>query len=992
LSILDAESGPDSRVVARFAVIISLAAVYVAAGKIGLHFAMVHPSATAIWAPAGIALSACLVFGRWVWPAIFAGAFLVNITTAGSISTSIGIAAGNTLEALLGCYLIEHYASGRNVFDRTRNALMFFAAVVASTAVCAAIGVSSLCLEGYASWSHYLWIWLTWWLGDASGDLIVAPFLILWSVNPRIDWSREQKREALLLFLGLSLTAILVFGGWIPLGNRPYPPFPPGFFCFPLLMWAAIRFGPREAATATFLLSIIAIVGTLKGLGPFAYAAHNHGLLVLQVFLGSAGLITVAAAAAVSERWRLDQTRSELAAIVSCSDEAILGITLDGHITSWNESAARIFGFSAQEVVGKPITVITPVEKIAEQLQFIAGLGRGESILHFETVRKRKNGEPIDVSLTMSPIRDKGGRIVGASKIVHDISREKLARYQREELLNSEQTARAQSEKALSMLRRLQMVTDITLPQLTPRQLMTALLNRLCSALDADAAAILLVGADGQHLSPASSVGLQEELRGGAEVKIPIGQGISGKIAVSPQGLIFDDLSQVEAITPFLRVQLSSLLGAPLKVEGRVIGVIHAGTKQPRKFTVDDLNLLQLVADRAASAIERTRLHEAQRLAREAAEAASRAKDEFLAMLGHELRNPLHAIVLAAHLLEGRRTTDSDARARAIVARQSKHVARLIDDLLDVSRVTSGRIELVHRPIDLADCLSDCIATLRETHQLDHHTLQIEIEPAWVIGDADRLIQVVTNLISNAIRYTPSGGRIRMSSYVEGEDAVLQVEDNGIGIPAPFLPRVFDLFARGVSRDHAPGGLGVGLTLVRRLVELHGGRVEAFSAGLNHGSTFIVRLPRTVPPATAVSKSANGVPETQTRRRILIAEDNADARESLRGCLELSGHDVYEAADGQAALRTALALRPEVALIDIGLPGIDGHEVARRIRTSATCNETVLIALTGHALSDDDQQTENSWFQHRLVKPVDLAQLTYLIATLSTGANALQSF
>ena len=939
--------------------------------------------------PTGIALSACLLFGRWVWPAIVAGAFLVNVTTAGSISTSIGIATGNTLEALLGCYLIDHYANGRNVFGQTRDAFKFLAAAVASTAVSSTIGVSSLCLGGYATWSQYLWIWLTWWLGDASGDLIVAPLLILWAVNPSINWNREQKREALLLFLGLLLTSIVVFSGWLPLGNQPYPSYPPGFFCFPILMWAAFRFGPRESATVTFALSVVAIVGTLKGLGPFVHGAHNHGLLLLQTFLGLSGLISVAAATAVSERRRLDETRSELAAIVNCSDEAILGMTLDGHITSWNESAARIFGFSAEEVMGKPITVITPAEKLAEQREVVAGLGRGESVRHFETVRKRKNGERIDVSLTVSPIMDKGGHIVGASKIVRDISGEKLARRQRADLLNSEQSARAQAEKTLSMLRRLQMVTDIALPQLTLQQLMTALLNRLRSALDADAAAILLVEPDGQHLSPTSSVGLREELRGGAEVKIPIGQGIAGAIAVSPKGLIFNDLSHVAAITPFLRKQLSSLLGAPLKVEGRVIGVIQAGTKQPRKFTADDLNLIHLVADRAASAIERTRLHETQRLARAAAEAASQAKDEFLAMLGHELRNPLHAIVLAVRLLENRGTTaDSSARARTIIARQAEHVARLIDDLLDVSRVTSGRIGLVRRPINLADCLSDCVAALRETRQLDNHTLQIESEPAWIDGDSDRLIQIVTNLLSNAIKYTPRSGKILISAYPEGENAVLRVEDNGIGIPAAFLPRVFDLFARGVSLDRAPGGLRIGLTLVRRLVELHGGRVEALSDGLNHGSTFIVRLPRMAVPKAAVARGADDANETRVRRRILIVEDNADARESLRGLLELSGHDVYEAADGQAAVRAALALRPEVALIDIGLPGIDRHGVARRIRTNAICNETVLIALTGYAQREDRQRSENAGFQHHLVKPVNLNQLTQLIATLPTAANA----
>jgi PAS domain S-box-containing protein len=988
--INDAESRLSWGVTGRLAVSISLAAVYVAAGKIGLHYAMVHPNATAIWAPTGISLSACLLFGSWVWPAIFAGAFLVNVTTAGSIATSIAIAFGNTLEAVLGCYFIERYANGRKVFDRSRDAFKFLALTAAvSTTVSATIGVSSLCLGGYADWSRYLWIWLTWWLGDASSDLIVAPLLILWATNPRIDWSRAQKREAVLLFLAMLITGIVVFGGWLRLGTQPYPPYPPGYFCFPILVWAAFRFGPRESATTAFALSVIAIVGTLRGLGPFAHGTPNISLLLLQNFLGLAGLISAAAASAISERRRLDETRSELAAIVDGSMEAIVGMTLDGRITSWNESASRIFGFSAEEAVGKSISVITPVEKVVEQQEVVAGLARGTSIRHFETVRMRKNGELIDVLLTVSPIKDRDGRIVGASMIVRDISGEKLARRQREELLNSEQAARGQAEKALSMLRRLQMVTDIALPQLTLQQLMTALLNRLRSALDADAAQILLVDPDGRYLLPTSSVGLREELRR-AEVKLPIGRGIAGTIAVSPEGLIFEDLSRVEAITPFLPMQLSSLVGAPLKVGGRVIGVIHAGTQKPHKFTVDDLNLIHLVADRAASAIERTRLHETQQVAREAAEAANRTKDEFLTMLGHELRNPLHAILLAVRLLENRATTvDADARARLIISRQTEHVARLIDDLLDVSRVTSGRIALLRRPTNFGDCLSECVAALRETHQLDDHKLETEIQPAWVDADSDRLIQIVTNLLSNALKYTPPGGMIRTSVYAENEDAVLRVEDNGIGIPAIFLPRAFDLFARGeASLDFDPGGLGVGLTLVRRLVELHGGTVEALSDGINHGSTFIVRLPRIPTPMADAGSRVVAAKQAGIRRRILIVEDNTDARESLRDLLKLSGHEVYEAADGQAAVSAALTLRPEVALIDIGLPGFDGHEVARRIRTSAVCDDTVLIALTGYGQREDRQRAERAGFRHHLVKPVDLHQLTQLIAALPNAASS----
>jgi signal transduction histidine kinase len=330
-------------------------------------------------------------------------------------------------------------------------------------------------------------------------------------------------------------------------------------------------------------------------------------------------------------------------------------------------------------------------------------------------------------------------------------------------------------------------------------------------------------------------------LRGGAEVTIPLGHGIAGKIAVSGDGLIFDDVSRAEAITSFLRQQLSSLVGVPLKADGRVIGVIHAGTRQPRKFVREDLDLIRLVGDRAASAIERARLLENQRLGREAAEASNRAKDEFLAMLGHELRNPLHAILLAVRLLETRVTADKGSeRAWAIIARQAAHVTRLVDDLLDVARVTSGRIVLVCRPVNFAERISECIGALRETGQLDRHTVQIEAEPVWIYADPDRIIQIVTNLLGNALKYTASGGNIRINLKAENQRAVLRIEDDGTGIASAFLPHIFDLFARGQGvLERAPAGLGVGLTLVKSLVELHRGTVEAASGGRHKGSTFV---------------------------------------------------------------------------------------------------------------------------------------------------------
>ncbi len=973
--------GTKSAAATRWPAIVGLALSYFLAGKIGLHFASVNPSATAIWAPTGIALAGFLLCGYRVWPAIAIAAFLVNLTTAGSIATSVALAAGNTLEGLIGAYLINRFADGPKVFEKTKDILRFLVlAAMVSTMVSATIGVTSLCVAGYARWSQYSWIWFTWWLGDAGGDLIIAPLLLLWSTNFRVTWIRHQAREAALLLLALAAIGGVVFGGWTPLATQRYPL---DFVCVPILLWAAFRFGPRETSTVTFLLSMIAIVGTSNGFGPFAQGTPNEAFLLLQAFLGVTGLMSIAVAIEVAERRRLDETRARLAAIVDSSDDAIVGKTLEGQITSWNASAERIFGFSPAEAIGKPINIIIPAPRLAEEAEVLARLRRGEAIKNFETVRVRKDGRHIDVSLTVSPIRSGDGRIIGVSKIARDITEPKRVRQEREELLHSEQIAHIQAEKTLSMLRRLQMVTDTALSKLTQEELMRELLARLRAALDADTATILLLEPDGEHLTPIQTAGIREDAD--HAVRIPLGAGAAGRIAVSESGQIFNDLTEVEVYNPQLRQNTKSLVGAPLKVGGRVIGVIHVGSVTPREFTGDDLDLIRLVAHRAALAIERTQLHERERAAREAAEAANRTKDEFLAMLGHELRNPLAAISMSGHLLaraDGRQDLVRDAQR--IIARQVEQLSRLVDELLDVARVSSGKMTLQRQPIDVATCAMDGVKQLELARQLEGHQVLTETEPAWVDGDRDRLTQIVTNLLSNAAKYTPSGGVIAVSVQAEGNYAVIRVKDSGIGISPEFLPRIFDAFVQGdVELDRAQGGLGVGLTLVRRLAELHGGGVEAVSEGLGRGSTFIVRIPLIAAPAAAATDSAGEPIRSDRPRRILIVEDNADVRESLRDVLELRGHQIYEAEDGPRGVEAMADVRPDVALIDVGLPAFDGYEVARRIRSIPAGRDVILIALTGYSQREYRRKAEQAGFDGYLVKPIDPRELAQLIEALS---------
>lgn len=375
---------------------------------------------------------------------------------------------------------------------------------------------------------------------------------------------------------------------------------------------------------------------------------------------------------------------------------------------------------------------------------------------------------------------------------------------------------------------------------------------------------------------------------------------------------------------------------------------------------------------------ERDRAMETERKARAAAEEANRAKDEFLAVLGHELRNPLAAISAAASIatIEGR-TPSQSKFANEVIDRQSHHLKRLIDDLIDVGRLATGKISLVREPVELADSVRQAIAAQRSAEDLRGRHLEFEAATVYVDADRTRIEQIMSNLLINAARYSPAARPIRVRVAREGDEAVIQVTDQGRGIAADDLPRVFDSFFR-VESDikHSTRGLGIGLTLVRRLAQLHGGEVSAESDGLGKGATFTVRL-----PAIAVPASIQREPGPRTAARdvtVLVVEDNADARETLRVLLELQGYRVLQAANGAAATEVLRRVRPRVALIDIGLPGMDGYEVARRARAEFG-QEIVLIALTGYGTPQDEEKAAQAGFDRHLTKPASADALAQAI-------------
>lgn len=385
----------------------------------------------------------------------------------------------------------------------------------------------------------------------------------------------------------------------------------------------------------------------------------------------------------------------------------------------------------------------------------------------------------------------------------------------------------------------------------------------------------------------------------------------------------------------------------------------------------------------AADRVERRRLEEELRHHAEELAEAHRRKDEFIAVLSHELRNPLAPIRNALQLMRLRGVSDPVmSQARDIIDRQVTRLAQLVDDLLDVSRISRGKVQLRLEPVDLSSVVPHAVETVRDLVEQRQHTLHLDIcrEPLWVNADRLRLEQVLTNLLTNAAKYTDPGGHIWLSTAQAGAEAILCVRDDGIGIPPDLLPRVFDLFIQAEqSLDRAQGGLGIGLTLTRQLVEMQGGHIHAASPGTGHGSEFTVHLPLTAAPATEDAPAGSAARDAGRKRRVLVVDDNKDGAESLGMLLRMWGHEVRLAHDGATALRLAAAEPPDVLLLDIGLPGLDGYEVARGVR-AARGRQPVLVALTGYGQEEDRRRTREAGFDHHLTKPVDPEQLAGVFA------------
>jgi PAS domain S-box-containing protein len=857
-----------------------LIAIYFGTAWVGLLLDPVGGFAAAVWPPTGISLAALSFFGYRLWPGVALAALLVNLSKGAPLLAAVGMATGNTLEALLGAYLLQRVVGFRGSLDRLRDVIgLVVLAGLLSTLVSASIGVMSGWWGGVFSSAEIGRAWWTWWIGDIMGNLVVAPLLFAWKGGAPVRLSVRRTGESIALLVSTVAISLLVFSDAVTASftNAAY-------LLFPVLIWAALRFGPRGAATAVFLVSAIAIWGTAQGIGPFVRAEVNENLLWLQTFMGALAVTSLLLAADVTQRRHaeagLREARDELEDRVQERTAELAGANaaLAGEI----EERQRV-----EESLRKS-------ERLLAEAQEIAHLGSwewdipGDRITWSDELYRIFGLEPGDAPLTYESYLT----------CLHPEDRE-LAR---ETIQRSYQDHRP---------------------------------------FEFD----------------------HRVVRADQTVRWIHGQG----------GVMVD------------------AAGQPIRMFGTALDITERRQAETElRYAHDELEVR--VQERTAE-LER----------------ANRAKDRFLTMLAHELRNPMAPILNAVHLLGQLGSPDPRlTRAREIIERQVNHQAHLLDDLLNVARIERGMIELDRRPLDLRQLVHGTAEDYRGLLEASGLTLSIELsdEVVWVKGDPTRLAQVVSNLLQNAARFTGPGGQVTVRCAVCGAacadkavgdtahraprtaHAVISVRDTGIGIEAEMLPHVFESFTQADrSLDRSRGGLGLGLALVKGLVELHGGDVEAFSEGLGRGAEFTVRLPRVAEPSVSEQVvQPQAMPAAAAR--VLIVEDNPDAADSLRELLELSDHTVQVAYSGPEAVQIAPQFRPDVVLCDLGLPGMDGYEVAAVLRRDSAMANTRLIALSGYGREEDQRRSTEAGFDRHLIKPIDLDELLGLLRDVPASREA----
>ena len=697
-----------------------------------------------------------------------------------------------------------------------------------------------------------------------------------------------------------------------------------------------------------------------------------------------------------------------LSSIIESADDAIISKTLEGIMVSWNRGAERIFGYTADEVIGKSVTILIPPDHIDEEPSILARIRAGERVEHYETVRVAKGGRLVDISLTVSPIKDATGTIIGASKVARDISERKRA-----EAAFAEQSAIIEAVNRVGQT----LAGELDLHKLA--QAVTDTATRICDARIGSFFYKILDEHGETNVRYALS-GARRDVS--AHFAVPLNPDILRDAFAGEKTLLFDDIKKdprYRRNSPFDNIPegdlpLTSYLAVPvISHSGDICGGLFFGHSEPGYFTERSARVVEGLAGQAAVAMDNARLYEASKRARAEAELAatenerlyrralesSQLKEEFLATVSHELRNPLNAILGWSRMLRNGQIPEAGvSKALDTIERNARAQAQLIDDLLDVSRIITGKLRMDVRPADPNLFIEAAIEAVQPAADAKGVRMQKIMDTGMVPvpGDPIRLQQVVWNLLSNAIKFTARGGTVqvrleRVNSHVE-----IIVSDTGQGIAPEFLPHVFDRFRQAdqrTTRQH--GGMGLGLAIVKNLVEMHGGSVNAASPGKGEGATFTVQLPvvpvyQVDPEGGRVHPAARDLmPLRESGDRldgltILIVDDEPDTRELLKTGLENCGALVTVASSSAEALEAIQTELPDVLISDIGMPGEDGYDLIRRLRSlpPERGGKIPAIALTAYARVEDRMKALRSGYQMHVPKPVELAELVAVAASL----------
>ena len=832
-----------SQLLRSIALCAAIALIYFAAAECGLSLASVHTNVSPVWPPTGIAIAAVLLLGYRVAPGILLGAFLANLQTGVTVPTAAAIGLGNTSEALCAAFLVLRYTGVRVPLYRTQHVVKFaILAAIISPMISATVGNTSLCLSGAAHWENYHALWLTWWLGDGVGALVVAPLLLAWGSTWNEKWESKRLLEGFLLVLTLAIVSMVVFAGWFPTSEKTYPL---AHLVFPFFIWAAFRFRQRGVTLALFVLAGIAVWGTSHAFGPFIHRTPNESLLLLQAFMGTMTLTALVMTAIVGERRSVEEEKTSLAAQVENERQRLNNIVANVPGVVW-------------EAWGQPNAATQRINYVSDYVETMLGYSVDEWLA--------------TPNFWLS--------------IVYPEDREQAARAAAAHF--------AGGKKGTNQFR--------------------------------------WVAKDGRVLW------------------------------VEAQSVVVCDRN-----------------GQPLGMRGVTM----------------DITEQKLVDE------ERAKLLQLEHAARNEAEEANRIKDDFLATLSHELRTPLTAMLGWLGMLRSKSLDEAtSAYAFETIERNAKMQAQLIEDLVDVSRIVSGKLKLDVRPMDPTPVVQAAIDAVRPAADAKQISIQIIREPfiGPVTGDPARLQQIIWNLLSNAVKFTPREGSVEVHLRRTESSAEIAVRDSGMGIRPEFLPHVFERFRQGDSTaTRAHGGLGLGLAIVRHLVELHGGTVAAESAGPDQGSTFTVSLPLTAVRAETLSLSHAShleddeltAPGALNGVRVLLVEDEADARMLLALILERAGADVAQAATAEEAMARVAAFNPHLLLSDIGLPIEDGYELIRKLRSSPleALKQIPAIALTAYATEKDRELALSSGYHLHLAKPVEPSELIDAVAGLTKQAG-----